>query len=120
MIAAWSQTMGRSAALPFIAAAGALAFLASGATLAPERQDIAPLAVTEHAPGLFVHAGEIALMSRINEGAIANLGFIVGDDAVAVIDTGGRLREGRRLLAAVRRQTPATIRSVIPTHAHPA
>src|SRR5262249_60943527 len=94
MIAAWSQTMGRSAALPFIAAYTA-AFLASGATLAPGREDIAPLAVTEHAPGLFVHAGEVALMSRTNEGAIANLGFVVGDDAVAVIDTGGELAAGR-------------------------
>ncbi len=78
-----------------------------------------PLAVTEVASGIFVRHGVNEDATAANDDAIANIGFIVGDAAVAVIDPGGSLEDGERLRAAVRAKTDRPIRYVIMTHVHP-
>ena len=100
-------------------AAWIVAAFAMLATATASRAQQQPLPVNAIADGVFVHTGQTAQMTRENDGAIANVGFIVGEDAVAVIDTGGSVREGRQLMAAIRARTSKPIRYVINTHGHP-
>ena len=74
-LAAWPSVL-RAAALP--------------------RLPLAPIA-----DGIFVTQGRHELTSAENAGHIANLGFVLGDDAIAVIDTGGSARTGEALMAAM-------------------
>jgi quinoprotein relay system zinc metallohydrolase 2 len=76
-------------------------------------------AMTMVANGDYVHFGQVALTTPENAGDIANLGVIVGRDSVAVVDTGGSVQVGQRLLAAIRAITGKRIRYVINTHEHP-
>ena len=78
-----------------------------------------PFTVTEIAPGVFAHKGAVATAGPDNAGDIANIGFVIGDDAVAVIDAGGSRRIGARLLAAIRARTDKPVDWLILTHMHP-
>ena len=81
--------------------------------------EVSEFALENPAPGVYVHYGQQAEMSRANLGDIANLGFIVGTRCVAVIDTGGTYAVGHALREAIRRVTAVPICYVINTHGHP-
>jgi len=73
----------------------------------------------EVAPGIHIRRGVDEDLSASNAGAIANIGFIVGREAVAVTDAGGSLDDGRRLRARIRAVTPLPVRYVLMSHVHP-
>lgn len=85
----------------------------------PARAQDTRLTIVKIADGIYVHFGNVALTTPGNAGDIANLGIVVGHDAVAVIDTGGSVAVGKALLAAVRGVTALPLRYVINTHEHP-
>ena len=99
--------------------------LATAAALCPARSraahpaDVTPFDMTEVAPGSFVRPGVHEEATAANQDGIANIGFVIGADAVAVIDPGGSLSDGERLRASIRARTGRPIRYVVMTHLHP-
>ncbi|MBU3695016.1 MAG: quinoprotein relay system zinc metallohydrolase 2 [Rhodocyclaceae bacterium] len=90
----------------------AAALLLTAATPAPD-------AVSEVAPGVFVHLGQVAEAARDNAGDTSNWAFVVGERCVAVIDAGGSEATGRALAAAVRARTALPVCALVITHGHP-
>src|SRR5262245_56612489 len=81
------------------------------------RADELTASVTEIAPGVYVRPGHDAVVFEGEN--VANIGFIVGERCVAVIDSGGSEDEGRALQSAIRNVTARPVCYVIDTHAHP-
>lgn len=78
-----------------------------------------PLSVEQAAPGIYVHHGVHRDINIGYGGDICNIGFIVGNKGVAVIDSGGSPRIGAQLRVAIRKVTDLPILYVINTHVHP-
>ena len=77
------------------------------------------LGMREVAPGIHVHQGIHQLPDRHNHGEIANIGFVVGERCIAVIDSGGSPEQGKALKQTIEATTATPICYVINTHVHP-
>lgn len=98
--------------------AAVLAVLLSGAAgQAPPA--LSDFRVEQVAPGVYVHYGRVETMTPANAGDISNLGFVVGERCVAVIDTGGTFAVGAALRSAIGRVTDKPVCYVVNTHVHP-
>ncbi len=98
---------------------GAVAVVVAQTAIAAEPARIASFEVTEVAPGNYVHYGSVEERSPENLGDNANIGFIVGERCVLVVDAGGSLPVGRALKKAIHRVTQVPICHVVLTHVHP-
>lgn len=97
-------------------AAVALLFVAGAA----QAQAVAtPLVLQRLAEGVYVHTGRQEETAVDNRGDIANLGVVIGERCVAVVDSGGSRAVGEALRAAIRALTPRPVCYVINTHMHP-
>ena len=74
--------------------------------------------ITEVAQGNYLHKGIHVSIDDINHDDIANIGFIVGDKCIAVIDTGGSINIGTKLLKKIKSISNKPICYVINTHVH--
>ncbi|MEP3635996.1 MAG: quinoprotein relay system zinc metallohydrolase 2 [Paracoccaceae bacterium] len=77
------------------------------------------LAFIEIEPDVFVHKGLVEEPNSGNRGDVSNIGFVIGSDSVAVIDSGSARWMGEAIWRAVRAQTDKPISHVILTHMHP-
>ena len=80
---------------------------------------IKPLNVKKIGDGVYVYYGKHEnIYEDGNIGDIANLGFIIGDESIAVIDTGGSHQVGEALKLAIKKISDKPIKYVINTHVH--
>jgi quinoprotein relay system zinc metallohydrolase 2 len=106
---------------PFVTPRQSTAFIATLALLfatAVHASGTAEFAVEEIASGVYLHRGAVADIDSPARADSANIGFIVGRECVAVIDSGGAIDTGRALKAAITSVTALPVCYVINTHVH--
>lgn len=74
--------------------------------------------LNEVAPGIFLHTGLHVDFEHPQHDDIANIGFITGDKCIAVIDTGGSVDIGTKLLENIQKKSNLPVCYVINTHIH--
>jgi len=77
-----------------------------------------PFNLDQVADGIYLHSGVHVEFTDPQHDDIANIGFIVGNDCIAVIDTGGSVTIGQQLLLSIREISNLPICYVINTHVH--
>lgn len=90
---------------------------------APKDAECRPLGpaldFVEVAPGVFAHLGRIEEPDQTNRGDVSNIGFVVGENSVAVVDSGSALWMGEAIWRAIQAHTDKPVSHVILTHMHP-
>ena len=90
--------------------------LFGNACAAPDNNETFNL--TEISQGIYVHQGKHVDLDHVDHDDIANIGFITGDECIAVIDTGGSVAIGNALDKAIKRISSLPVCYVINTHVH--
>ncbi len=77
-----------------------------------------PFNLTQVAQGNYLHRGVHVEFTHSQNDDIANIGFIIGNKCIAVIDTGGSVTVGQKLLSSIRGVSQLPVCYVINTHVH--
>ncbi|MCQ8119793.1 quinoprotein relay system zinc metallohydrolase 2 [Methylomonas rosea] len=93
--------------------------LLAGLLISYSTMALPPLSFSQVAPGVYLHTAAHHWPDRDNHGEIANIGFIVGERCVAVIDSGGSPQQGAALRNTIKQVTAKPVCYVINTHVHP-
>jgi glyoxylase-like metal-dependent hydrolase (beta-lactamase superfamily II) len=100
-------------AVPVLAGSLLAAVAAPAFAATPAGPEADGFDLTEIKPGVFA-----AIARPRDETTIGNAGFVVGSDAVLVIDAFATPAAAERLLARIRKTTPRPVRWLIDTHHH--
>ncbi len=104
----WSQSRERLRYLLIIVKLRSLVYLAACLLLLSA---CAFASVHQIGPDLYAYVSD--------NDASANSTFLLSDRGILVVDTGLNAEEGRRLLAEIRKVSPAPVRWIVNTHYHP-
>ena len=89
----------------------------TGNSHASEEQDEV-FNLTGISEGIYVHQGKHVDLDHPDHDDIANIGFIIGDKCIAVVDTGGSVAIGLALKKAIKSKSSLPVCYVINTHIH--
>ena len=96
-------------------------FLCSSTTIAHDLRvstTIDKLPLEQISPNTYLVHAPLDGINEVNEGFIANTGFLVTDVGVIVIDPGSSVQIGRKLLDKIAEVTDKSVVAVINTHVH--